>query len=81
MTWLRELLSDGTGHLSSSRAIAFMAGSTLSLCTLVLTPLAYLKPELVTPLTAFGTALAGLAGANYVTNRMTSGRTNDQPPA
>jgi len=67
MTWLRELLSDHKGHLSSSRAIAFMAGSTLSTCTLVL---AFLKPELVTPLTAFGTALAGLAGANYVTQRI-----------
>jgi hypothetical protein len=49
-----------------------MAGSTLSLCTLVLTPLAFIKPELTMPLTALGTALAGLAGANYVTNRMTT---------
>ena len=64
--------SPATGKLSSSRLIALVAGLTLSICTLVLTPLAYLKPELVTPLTVFGTALAGLAGSNYVTNRLTA---------
>lgn len=75
MTWLREAAeSPVTNRISSSRVIALVAGLTLSACTLVLTPLAFLKPELVTPLTVFGTALAGLAGSGYVTNRLTSGQ-------
>lgn len=78
MIWLREsITSPATGKASSSRVIALVAGSTLSVCTLVLTPLAYLKPELATPLTVFGTALAGLAGSGYVTNKLTSGKKND----
>lgn len=72
MSWFREAVENPSGKVSSSRVIAMVAGLTLSFCTLVLTPLAFLKPELVTPLTAFGTALAGLAGANYVTQKITA---------
>lgn len=81
MTWLREAItSPVTGKASSSRVIALVAGSTLSICTLALTPLAYLKPELVTSLTVFGTALAGLAGSGYVTNKLTSGKEPKSEP-
>lgn len=80
MIWLREAVENPAGKVSSSRVIAMVAGLTLSFCTLVLTPLAFLKPELVTPLTAFGTALAGLAGANYVTQRITNKGATDAKP-
>lgn len=75
MTWdeaLREAASNPQGRLSSSRLIAVVAGFTLSFCTLALTPLAYMNAELVTPLTVSITALAGLAGSGYVTNRITA---------
>ncbi len=70
MKWLTEAVQNPAGRVSSSRVIALVAGFTLSICTLVLTPLAYLSPDLVTPLTVFGTALAGLAGSGYVTNKI-----------
>lgn len=72
MTWLREAVSNPAGRVSSSRITALVAGLTLAICTLVLTPLAFLEPQLVAPLTLFGTALAGMAGANYVTNKLTA---------
>jgi len=77
MTWLHEAVQNPNGKVSSSRVIALMAGSTLSTCTLVLTPLAFLKPELITPLTTFGTVLGGLAGSGYVTTKLMSGKKND----
>lgn len=76
MTWLREAAQNPAGRISSSRVIALVAGFTLAICTLVLTPLAYLSPELVTPLTVSITALTGLAGSGYVTNKIT-GKKND----
>lgn len=81
MKWLNDAItSPNTGKASSSRVIALAAGLTLSFCTLVLTPLAFLKPELITPLTAFGTALAGLAGSGYVTNKIMSGKEPKNDP-
>lgn len=72
MNWLHEAISNPAGRVSSSRVVALVAGLTLSICTLVLTPLAYLKPELITPLTTFGTVLGALAGSGYVTNKLTN---------
>ena len=78
MKWFLEAASSpATGQLSSSRVIALFAGMTFSACTLVLTPLAYLKPELITPLTTFGTVLGALAGSNYVTGKIMAGKKND----
>ena len=75
MKWLNEAIRDSKdGLVSSSRVISMMAGSTLSLSTLLLTVGAFWKPELVAPLTAFGPVLATLAGANYVTNRIQEGK-------
>lgn len=74
MNWLIEAVSNAQGRVSSSRVIAMVAGITLSVCTLVLTPLAYFKPELVTPLTTFGTVLGALAGSGYVTNKLVAGK-------
>jgi F420-0:gamma-glutamyl ligase-like protein len=74
MNWLMEAVcNDVTGRVSSSRVVAMIAGTTLSVCTLVLTPLAYFRPELVTPLTTFGTVLGALAGSGYVTTKIMSG--------
>lgn len=73
MNWFREACSSGgTGRLSSSRMVALVAGLTLSACTAILTVASFFKIELATPLTVFGGALAGLAGANYVANRVTA---------
>ena len=73
MSWLKEAASSPqSGRVSSSRVVALAAGLTLSVCTLVLTPLAFLKPDLTTALTVFGTALAGLAGSGYVANKIVS---------
>ena len=69
MTWLRELSSDKSGHLSSSRAIALGAGLTLCCSTILLTVGSFWRPEMLPTLTAFGPSLAGLAGANYAMNR------------
>lgn len=78
MTWLREAVSNPSGRVSSSRLVALVAGLTLSLCTLLLVPLAYSEPQLVSALTVFGGALAGMAGANYVTNRLTAKKVHDE---
>jgi hypothetical protein len=70
MTWLREMLSDDkNGRLSSSRAIAFMAGSALSISTLALTYGSFDHPEMLPTLMAFGPSLAGLAAMNYGVQR------------
>jgi hypothetical protein len=80
MKWLREAVTDGkTNRVSSTRVVAMLAGWTLSLCTLALTVASFYKIELAAPLTVFGGALAGLASANYVTQRITARPKNDNP--
>jgi len=69
MSWLRELLEGQNNLLSSARAIALMAGSTLSFSTVLLTIGSFWHSEMLATLTAFGPSLAGLAGMNYVMNR------------
>lgn len=77
--WFKEAASNPhTGKLSSHRVIALAAGLTLSIATLFLTVAAYFRPELTTPLTVFGTTLGGLAGANYVTNKITNRVTGNE---
>lgn len=65
---------DTTGSVSSSRIISLAAGLTLSLSTVVLTFGSFWRPEMLSTLSAFGPSLAALAGANYVANRLTSGK-------
>jgi hypothetical protein len=75
--FIKEASCDNdSGRASSARVISLLAGATLSLSTLWLTVAAFWKVELVTPLTAFGTSLAALAGANYVMQKVT-GKKND----
>lgn len=77
---LRELCQDDSNRLSSARAIALMAGSVLSLSTVLLTIGLFWHPEMAGPLTAFGPFLAALAGTNYTVNRlMTKDGKNDAP--
>jgi hypothetical protein len=74
MTWLREASnSPVTGQTSSSRVIALAAGLTLSVSTLALTGMVWWRPELITPLTVFGGALATMGGSSYVANKIMSG--------
>ena len=54
-----------------------MAASTLSLCTVFLTVASFWQTELVSPLTAFGSVLGLMAGANYTAQRFTAGKKND----
>jgi hypothetical protein len=73
--FIKEAACDNdTNRASSARVIALIAGVTLSLSTLWLTVAVFWRVELVTPLTTFGTALAGLAGANYIAQKITNGK-------
>jgi hypothetical protein len=81
MKWLLEASqSPATDQVSSSRVIALAAGFTLSVSTLALTIMVWWKPELITPLTVFGGALATMAGGGYVTNRIMSGTEKKHDP-
>lgn len=77
MTWLSQACSTSSGNPSSARLISVMAGTTLSFCTALLTIGAFWRTEFVQVLPVFGTALAGLAGANYVAQQLKSGKTNE----
>jgi len=71
-TTLHEAIRDNaTGLASSSRIVMLLSGVTLSVCGLLLTIMAYLKPELVPALTVSLGALAAQAGSGYVATRMT----------
>lgn len=73
MNWLQEAVtSPNTGKTSSSRVVSVTAGLTLSFCTLVLTVGAFFEVAMLQTLAIFGPSLAGLAGANYVANRMSN---------
>ena len=78
MTWLRELISDNkTGRLSSARFVAVIAGVTLAVSTLALTVIVYWETEVVPALTVALGAIAGLASANYVAQKVSD--KNDRP--
>ena len=71
MTWLRELISDNkTGRLSSARFVAVVAGLTLAVSTLALTVIVYWQVSVVPALTVALGAIAGLASANYVAQKV-----------
>ena len=71
MQW-RELIEDNkTKRLSSARFVAVTAGLTLAVSTLTLTAIAYWKVEVVPALTVGLGALAGLAGVNYASQKLT----------
>lgn len=69
MEWLKELCQDDMNRLSSARAIALMAGSTLSCSTVLLTIGSFWHAAMLDTLSAFGPTLGLLAGANYAANR------------
>ena len=74
MTW-RELIEDNkTKRLSSARFVAVTAGLTLAVSTLVMTAIVYWRVEVIPALTVGLGALAGLAGANYVAQKVTDGK-------
>jgi hypothetical protein len=76
--WREAACDNDTNRVSSARVIALIAGVTLSLSTLWLTVAVFWRVELVTPLTTFGTALAGLAGANYIVQKITNGKKGNE---
>lgn len=72
MSKIKELLSDSRSERLSVKHTAMMIATvTLSLCSLMLTPLSYLKPELVPALIVFGGSLASIAGGAYVMGKPT----------
>lgn len=74
MSYWRQATCDDSNRVSSARIIALIAGLTLSIATLVLTFGSFWFPSMLNTLTAFGPSLAGLAGINYATNRLTTGK-------
>lgn len=80
MTWFREAASSPvTNRLSSSRLIALVAGLTLSFSTALLSIGSFWRPEMISAVVALGPTLGLLAGANYVTNRLSGKKSDDQP--
>ena len=77
MTWLRELIQDDTGHLSSARAIALAAGWTMCFSTALLSIGAFWHPEMLPTLMALGPSLAGMATIGYAANRWAKKETSD----
>jgi hypothetical protein len=68
----RELISDNkTGRLSSARFISVIAGITLSLSTLWLAAISFWETEVIPALTVALGSIAGLASANYVSQKLT----------
>ena len=63
-----------SGRVSSARVISLMAGSTLSVATLMLTFRSFWHPEMLNTLIAFGPSLAGLAASNYGIQKWTDGK-------
>lgn len=79
MSWLREAISDSRTGLASSKRVAMVFASlTLCLCTIMLTMIVFWKVEVVPVLVAFGTALAGMAGAGYVMGKPTERTKKDE---
>ena len=79
MRWFVEAVqSPASGWASSSRIISLVAGLTLSFSTALLTIGSFWHVEMLPTLMAFAPSLAGLAGANYVTNRLTQAKKSDE---
>lgn len=73
MKWLRELLSDNkTGLLSSVRTVMFFSGMSLSFSTVVLTLIAYWRPEAINAIVMLAPSLAAMSGAGYVAQKWAS---------
>ena len=76
--FLREAACDNdSGRVSSARVISLIAGSTLSVSTLVLTFGSFWFPAMLSTLTAFGPSLAALAAGNYMTQKIMAGKKTD----
>lgn len=80
MTWLREAAEAPNRRISSSRVTALVAVFTLSFCAIVMTLGMFWEKEFVMPLTTALGLLGAMGGANYVANRITTGKTNERLP-
>ena len=70
MSWLKEAVCDNdSGLMSSTRIVILLSSTTLSISTLIMTVLVYLKPELVPALTVIAGGLAGMSGMTYTAQR------------
>ena len=77
MKWLDQAIRDDNTHqASASRITMLIAAVTLCLSTLLLTVGSFWRIELVPALTAFGSVLGTMAGASYITSKVT-GKKNE----
>lgn len=71
MIWLREAINDNTtGKASSKRAIAMMAGASMSIAVLLLAVATLFGYETYFELGAVCVPLSGMAGYNYVRGKI-----------
>lgn len=79
LCWLREMLSDNrTGVLSSVRTVMFFSGMSLCFSTIVLTLIAYWRPEAINALIALAPSLAGMSGVAYGAQKWAGAKEKEQ---
>lgn len=79
MHWMRELISDNrTKALSSVRVVMFFSGMSLCFSTIVLTLIAYWRPEAINAIVMLAPSLAAMSGAGYVSQKWAGTKGTDQ---
>jgi len=69
MIWLKQLVSDKSGHLSSTRASALLAASSLCFSIVLLTIGSFWHREMLDTVAVLAPSVATLATVSYAMNR------------
>ena len=76
---MREMLSDSkTKALSSVRTVMFFSGMSLCFSTIVLTLIAYWRPEAINALVMLAPSLAGMSGIGYAAQKWAGTKDKEQ---
>ena len=78
VTWLRELSSDKSGHLSSTRATALLAGSSLCFSLVLLSIGSFWRTEMLATVAVLAPSVATLATIAYGMNRWATKETKSE---